>query len=70
MMEYEDILCRFDERLRYMLKQRCTVPSTYIDLFDLKMYLDRLIDDAGIPNPLYKDSEYGEDKGKDSIPGV
>lgn len=69
-MEYEDILCRFDERLRRMLKNRATHPSVYIDLFELKMYLDSLIDDSGIPNPLYKDSEYGEDKRQDSLPGV
>jgi hypothetical protein len=66
MIEYEDILCRFDEKLRATLKRRATHPSVYIELFELKMYLDRLIDESGIPNPLYKDSEYGEDEGKES----
>jgi hypothetical protein len=70
MVEYEDILCRFDERLRYLLKQRCTNPSLYRDLWELKMYLDSLIDESGIPNPLYKDAEYGEDERQDSLPGV
>jgi hypothetical protein len=69
-MEYEDILCRFDEKLRYLLKQRCTNPSLYLDLFELKMYLDRLIDESGVPNPLYKEEEYGEDERQISLPGV
>lgn len=69
-MEYEDILCRFDEKLRYLLKQRCTNPSLYLDLWELKMYLDRLIDESGIPNPLYKDAEYGEDERQIPLPSV
>jgi hypothetical protein len=65
MVEYEDILCRFDERLRYLLQQRSCNPTVYLDLFELKMYLDRLIDESGVPNPLYKDSEYGEEEGQE-----
>jgi len=65
MIEYEDILCRFDEKLRYLLQQRSCNPTLYRDLFELKMYLDQLIDESGVPNPLYKDSEYGEEEGQE-----
>lgn len=65
MIEYEDILCRFDERLRYLLKQRACNSTVYLDLFELKMFLDRLIDESGVPNPLYKDSEYAEEEGQE-----
>jgi hypothetical protein len=70
MVEYEDILCRFDEKLRMILVQRKDEYPVYRDLFELKLYLDRLIDESGIPNPLYKEEEYGEDERQDSLPSV
>jgi len=62
MIEYEDILCRFDEKLRQTLAQRSSDTLIYRDLFELKMYLDQLIEESGVPNPLYKDSDYDEEK--------
>jgi hypothetical protein len=62
MIEYEDILCRFDEKLRQTLAQRSSDTPVYLDLFELKMYLDRLIDESGVPNPLYKDSEHDKEE--------